>query len=133
MWTHGTSVQVQENGWGALREGKHTTVTPGNGPSKGWVHFAIPTPVVVDGAPLKARTALVRFRLGPQTSIINFQVWNANQYPAIYDQGGSYTNPIEVTLTNQPDLIGGIGISFRVDFAGAGAWIELFGAGIRFS
>jgi len=141
MWTHGTSVQVQEKGWEAraVREGYSTKVTPGNDLLFGWVHFAIPTPVMIDSAPLKAQVALIRFNIGSQASIEHFQVFNGEG--KIIDRGVKYprkrmgrAQSEEEPIQDQPVLIGGVGISIKVVFTGRDrdAWIELIGAGIQF-
>jgi len=141
MWTHGTSVQIQDKAWEtkAFREGHSTRVIPSGDNNVGWLHFAIPTPVMVDDPPLKAQSALLRFGAGPQASIIHFQVFHGIHKDAIYDQKVNYTNkdhPIEVPLTKQPVIIGGIDISIQVLFTETApkiAYIDLIGAGIRFS
>ena len=142
MWTHASSVQIENRAWEAqaLRRGRWTRVTPSGDDNWGWFHFAIPTPVMVDNVPLKAQSALIRFSAGPQASIVHFQVWNASEEPAIFDKVVNFTSTgkpqnFPVPLEYRPELIAGVGISIKVNFTrrDSDAWIELIGAGIRFS
>ncbi|KAG0043903.1 hypothetical protein BGZ89_006273, partial [Linnemannia elongata] len=73
-WTHGLGVELESRSWTALRQGFFTTVTPSTEGTFGWVHFVIPTPVIVDGTRLKAESAMIRFSTGTTAKITNFHV-----------------------------------------------------------
>jgi len=77
-WIHGTSVQFENQSWAAraLRQGFFTTVTPSDDDHGGWVHFAIPTPVIVNNERLKAQAVMIRFTTGSKASIGAVHVWD---------------------------------------------------------
>ena len=135
-WIHGTSVLLENSSWSALRQGFYTTVRPSNETTSGWVNFAIPTPVIVDGRRLNADSALVRFSTGAQASIGAFHVYDGEK--KILDHNGTnYRGQLQLVkeaIPNRPEVLWGTGISIRVDFNGTGpdAYIQLISAGIDF-
>jgi hypothetical protein len=137
-WIHGTSVQFENQSWAvrALRQGAFTTVTPSNEATSGWVHFAIPTPVIVNDVRLKAQSALIRFSTGPQASVGAVHVWDGETN--IYERNGvNYKGNLQFireVIPNQPEVKWGINISILLNFNGRGpdAWVQLISAGIDF-
>src|SRR4051794_18727583 len=67
-WVHGVNVIVPSS-WSALRQDDGTVVRPSKTTTVDWVHFPIPTPVIVSGTRLNCGTAIVRFGTGGQGSI----------------------------------------------------------------
>jgi len=135
-WIHGTSVLLESGSWSALRQGFFTTVRPSNESTSGWVHFAIPTPVIVDGQRLKAQSAMIRFSTGSQASIGAFHVYDGEK--KILDHNGTnYRGQLQFVrevIPGTPQVLWGTGISIRVDFNGNGpdAFIQLISGGIDF-
>ena len=137
-WTHGTSVQFENQSWAvrALRQGFFTTVTPSNESTNGWVHFAIPTPVIISGARSRARLASIRFSTGPQASIVAFHVYDGEtrilNLNSLNLQGTLQLN--QQAIPGTPEVQWGTGISLQVNFNGTGpdAWVQLISAGIDF-
>jgi hypothetical protein len=137
-WTHGTSVQFENHSWAlrSLRQGFYTTVTPSNDVTSGWVHFAIPTPVIVNGVRLKAESAMIRFTTGPQASIGAIHVWDGET--KLYERNGTnYKGKnqfVREVISNRPEVKWGTGISVLVNFNGTGAdaYVQLISAGIDF-
>lgn len=138
-WIHGTSVQFENHSWAAraLRQGYFTTVTPSNESLSGWVHFAIPTPVIVNNKRSKAESVMIRFTTGSHASIGAVHVWDGetaiyvrNQVSYKADKRGF----VRDMIPNQPEVEWGTSISIFVIFDGRGvnSWIELIGAGIEF-
>ena len=131
-WTHGTSVQFQNQSWAvrAPRQGFGTTVTPSNEATSGWVHFAIPTA----GVNLKTQLAMICFSTGSQASIGAVHVFDGEnrilQKDSLNLKGPFHTEPI----SNKPEVKLGTGISLQLNFNGTGpdAWIQLIGAGMEF-
>jgi len=137
-WLHGTGVQFENQSWAvrSLRQGPYTTVTPSNESTSGWVHFPIPTPVIVDGVRLKVQSAMIRFSTGPQASIGAIHVWDGED--RIYERNGvAYRGDrqfVRETLNNRPEVKWGTVICVLVNFNGRGpdAWVQLISGGIDF-
>ena len=138
VWIHGTSVQIENHSWAARshRQGLFTTVIPSNETTSGWVHFAIPTPVIVNNVRLKAQSAMVHFTTGQQASIGSVHVWDGETILYVKDQVNYKGNRavVQEVIPNMPEVNWGVGISVLVNFNGTGpdAWIRLIGAGVEF-
>ena len=137
-WIHGTAVQFENESWAvrALRQGFYTTVTPSNEATSGWVHFAIPTPVIVNNVRLKAQSAMIRFTTGPQASIGAVHVWDGETRIFNHD-GVNYKGNLQFVrevIPGTPEVKWGTNISILLNFNGRGAdaWVELISAGIDF-
>ncbi len=137
-WIHGTSVQFENESWAvrALRQGFFTTVTPSNESTSGWVHFAIPTPVIVNNERLKAQSAMIRFTTGPQASIGSVHVWDGETRIYAHD-GVNYKGNLQFVrevIPDRPEVKWGTNISILINFNGRGAdaWVQLISAGIDF-
>ena len=135
-WIHGTAVELENQSWPALRQGFYTTVRPSNESTSGWVHFPIPTPVIVNGVRLKAQSAMIRFTTGAQASIGAVHVYDGEK--KILDHNGTnYRGSLQFVrevIPGTPEVLWGTGISILVNFNGSGpdAYIQLIGAGIDF-
>ena len=137
-WIHGTSVQFENKSWEvrSLRQGFFATVVPSNENTSGWVHFAIPTPVIVNNVRLKAQSAMIRFTTGPQASIGAVHVWDGET--KLFEHNGvNYKGNLQFVrevIPGMPEVKWGVGISVLVNFNGRGpdAWIQLISAGVDF-
>jgi hypothetical protein len=134
-WTNGVDVALETNSWSALRQGFGTIVRPSPGNTSGWVHFAIPTPVILSNVRVKAGQALVRFTTGPQGSIGAFHVYDGEKNIA-QQNGLNLTGTLQFATQQlgRPEVLWGTGISLLVNFngTGPGAWVQLIAAGIDF-
>ncbi|KAI5776398.1 hypothetical protein EDC01DRAFT_792128 [Geopyxis carbonaria] len=135
-WTHGVDVQLEDKTWSALRQGFGTQVRPASGATSGWVHFAVPTPVLVDGARLKAGAGMARFLTGANAQIIGFHVYDGEKRILARD-GLSYKGALQMVrevLPNNPEVLWGTEISLCVQFQGNGAeaYVNFVSAGIDF-
>jgi hypothetical protein len=135
-WIHGTSVELESKSWSALRQGFYTTLRPSNETTSAWVHFAIPTPVIVNGVRLKAQSAMIRFTTGPQASIGAVHVYDGERKIAEHN-GTNYRGALQFIregIPNTPEVLWGTGISILVNCNGNGpdAYIQLISAGIDF-
>lgn len=136
-WTHGSGVVLESKpSWNVLRQAFFSTIRPSRGDYAGWVHFAIPTPVVFDGRRLKAKTAYVRFATGSTAAITHFHVFDGEAKIASFDdvdlRGGIYDKTMQ--LPNAGIVKYGVGISLKLEFSGTGEsdFIRLVSAGIDF-
>ncbi|KAH8645876.1 hypothetical protein BGZ60DRAFT_438428 [Tricladium varicosporioides] len=135
-WTHGLGVELESSSWSALRQGFFTTVRPSNESISGWVHFVIPTPVIVDGTRLKAESAMIRFSTGSGAKITNFHVYDGETKIANYN-GLSLSGNLQFVREAVPDhhqVLWGTAISLCVQFSGNGPndYIQFISAGIDF-
>jgi hypothetical protein len=134
-WTHGLGLELETPTWSALRQGFYTTVRPDT-KLFGWVHFVIPSPVIIDGNRLKAESAIVRFTTGPSAAITNFHVYDGEKIIAEYN-GLSFTGNsvfLREAIPNNPQVFWGTAISIGVQFSGSGTgdYVQFIGAGIDF-
>jgi len=135
-WTHGVGVDLENKSWPALRQGFFTTVRPSNESTSGWVHFAVPTPVIVDGVRLKAQSAMIRFSTGAQASVGAIHVWDGEK-KILNKNGTNYKGSLQFireVIPGSPEVLWGTEISVLVNFNGTGpdAYIQLISAGIDF-
>jgi hypothetical protein len=135
-WTHGLGVELESSSWSALRQGFFTTVRPSNEGTFGWVHFVIPTPVIVDGTRLKAQSAMIRFSTGSTAKITNFHVYDGETKIAEYNGLALSGNLqfVRQAVPNNHQVLWGTGISLGVQFSGTGVndYVQFIGAGIDF-
>lgn len=84
-----------------------------------WVHFQIPTPVIVDGTRLRAGSVLLRFRTGPGAAIGAVHVWDGSHRIAAHN-GLNLTSANVTTrrfgVPNSPKVYWGLGISVNIKF-----------------
>ncbi|KAH7307933.1 hypothetical protein BKA65DRAFT_520315 [Rhexocercosporidium sp. MPI-PUGE-AT-0058] len=135
-WTHGLGVELESRSWSALRQGFFTTVRPSNEGTFGWVHFVIPTPVIVDGTRLKAESAMIRFSTGSTAKITNFHVYDGEVKIAEYN-GLSLAGSLQFVrepVPNHHQVLWGTAISLGVQFQGTGPqdYVQFISAGIDF-
>lgn len=135
-WIHGTSVQLQGGSWSVIRQGRFAVLRPSNDSTSGWVHFAIPTPVILSDVRSRAQSAMIRFSTGPQASIGAVSVYDGEVL--LWEHSGrdykGYLQFVREVIPGSPEVLWGVGISILVNFQGNGpdAWIELISAGIDF-
>ncbi|KAH0565731.1 hypothetical protein GP486_000873 [Trichoglossum hirsutum] len=136
-WTHGLGVELETPSWSALRQGFYTTVRPSSGSTFGWVHFVIPTPVIVDGNRLRAVTAWIRYAAGSSAKITNFHVYDGEKKIAGFDGLALNANAISNdtrSVPGGPAVLWGTAISLGVQFSGNGPndYVQFVSAGIDF-
>ncbi|KAG4427663.1 hypothetical protein IFR05_016854 [Cadophora sp. M221] len=135
-WTHGLGVELESRSWSALRQGFFTTVRPSDEGTFGWVHFVIPTPVIVDGTRLKAESAMIRFSTGSTAKITNFHVYDGEVKIAEYNglSLGGNLQFVREAVPNHHKVLWGTAISLGVQFQGTGPqdYVQFIAAGIDF-
>lgn len=121
MWVHGHNMQIEysdrlDSIWRAgmfIRiEGKPST--------KNWFHFAIPTPVIVDGNRLRAGSVMVRFKTGSVDAFIRaIHVYDGERRIATHNNLNLAPNNWEwprFDIPGNPEIRWGLGISIGVGF-----------------
>ncbi len=121
MWIHGHIMQIEyperldlERRYGFFVQVRGKPFT-GN-----WFHFAVPTPVIVDGERLRVGSVLLRFRTGPGATIVAVHVYDGEEKISAHDglqlspQGGFAMMRFDVPA--HPYIKLGLGISIGVKF-----------------
>ncbi|TRT52779.1 MAG: hypothetical protein EWV85_15140 [Microcystis aeruginosa Ma_QC_C_20070703_M131] len=121
MWVHGHSMQIEYPDRLDLekRMGFYIQVR-GKPFTSNWFHFAIPTPVIVDGTRLLVGSVMIRFRTGPGASVYAVHVYDGETKIAAHDglnlspQSGFSWPRFDVPT--HPPIRWGLGISIGVRF-----------------
>lgn len=120
MWTHGHGGHIEypdrislETRYGSLIRFRGKPFT------SNWVHFEVPTPVIVDGRRLRVGSVMIRFRAGPGAYVHAVHVWDGERRIAAYD--GLNLSPRgfiwpRFDVPNHPYIGFGLGISVGVKF-----------------
>ena len=127
MWVHGHSMQIEypdriQSVW---RAGFYIRVQ-GKPNTSNWLHFAIPTPVIVDDRRLSVGSVMVRFRSSSDKAIIHaVHIYDGETKIASHDglslaPQGSFDWP-RFDVPTHPDIKWGLGISIGVRFEGTSA------------
>ncbi len=134
MWVHGHSLQVEVPSKGIVERKGFSAKYTANGSETNWLHFAIPTPVIVNDARLKAESVLIRFRCeGARVTAIH--VYDGETKIAGKDKLnlGSLQWQVErLNVPGTPQVKWGLGISILVAFGPDDHCIEFSGAGCDF-
>ena len=139
-WVHGTSMQVEyPSRVTSIRHTGPFVRIEGSEGQNTWVHFAVPTPTVVDGTRTRINAALVSFRTRSHAKVNEVIVYDGEKRIAehmdINLEGDHLDARFEVPGSPEANL--GINITVGVQF-GANApnvramQIEIVGAGIEF-
>ncbi|MDX2072069.1 MAG: DUF6623 family protein [Haliscomenobacter sp.] len=142
-WTHGSGVQIEnpENLKQVTRYAFFTKLVgkPGTGT---WVHFAVPTPVIVDNQRLKLESAMIRVRCNStKVCVANFHVCDGEDRFFVKDRLNlavlDWQSPLHRELIRpERPVLWGIGVTLYIAFNGttdAENTIELASAGCDFS
>ena len=136
-WTHGHSVSAHR-GIPVQREGPHARVAlfPGDN----WLHFAIPTPVIVNDRRLRAESVLLNFSTGDGTVIKDVHVYDGDNLISRFDNVNSRSGlgvwqMDRWRIASPPEVFLAIGISVNAVVSGDGAeqpFVVLGAAGCDF-
>jgi hypothetical protein len=136
MWTHGHSLQVEIPTKGNVeRKGFSAKYTSNSGASPNWLHFAVPTPVIVNDARLKVESVLVRFRCGGSGRVKAIHIYDGENKIAGKDNlnlGPTQWHVERLDVPGTPKVEWGLGISILVDFGPDDRWVEFSAAGCDF-
>lgn len=136
MWTHGHNLQVEfpQNGTVEHKGFSAKYISSGAG-KPNWLHFAIPTPVLVNDKRLKVGSVLIRFRCGTGGVIKAIHVYDAENKIAGKDNLNlNFTewHLERVDVPADPLILWSLGISILVDFGANERWVEFSAAGCDF-
>ena len=139
-WVHGSSMQVEyPDRLTAVRHTGPFVRIEGSEGQNTWLHFAVPTPTVVDGARTRINAALVSFRTRSHAKVNEVIVYDGEKRIAehmdINLEGDHLDARFEVPGSPEANL--GINITVGVQFGNnapnvRAMQIEIVGAGIEF-
>jgi hypothetical protein len=132
-WTHGNSVLAEgPNPLTVERLGFGGRVSPNSQRSTGWVHFAIPTPVIVDEVRLNIDSFLARFQTGSAGKIIRVDAYDGEtQLISIAQDLSGSLQTKRWDVPSHPQVLWGLDLSLLCEFANTGgeAWVLFHAAG----
>lgn len=121
MWTHGSSIEIEypDRISSVWRSGLYTRIDGKPGTSN-WLHFAIPTPVIVFDTRLKADSALIRFRTASVDAWVkSVHIYDGETKIASHDNlnlAPSEFSMERFDIPTNPEMRYGLGISIGVAF-----------------
>ena len=121
MWVHGHSMEVEYPNRLSLAKRMGFYIRTRGKPFTGnWFHFAIPTPVIVDGKPLLVGSVMIRFRTGPGASVHAVHIYDGERKIAAHNglnlsPKGRFVWP-RFDVPTHPPIRWGLGISIGVRF-----------------
>ena len=143
-WVHGSSVQMEREGYfiSKRRTGYGAYFNSHNPPGKGeWFHFAIPTPVILDGQRASLKKIFVFYKTEGTAKITAIHVYDAGKKIKAFDNlslSGDHSKKVDQhnswVIIPTPKMEFGLGISVLVDFGAAttsgvpGIWFVTAGA-----
>jgi hypothetical protein len=135
MWTHGTSLQIEtpNNFVSATPYGFYKALI-GRSNTSSWVHFQIPTPLIVNDVRLKASSVLLNFKTSSSSAQVKaVHVYDGDTRIATFGNLNLYGNVgmVRFTLSNAPLIYEGLNISVLTSFD-AQSEIDFISAGCDF-
>jgi subtilisin family serine protease len=86
MWTHGSNVEVENSGGiAAMKRTGFCGAFAGKPGTGNWFHFAVPTPVIVEGKRLRLDSIIVMFQTDPDVTVTNIHIYDGPQKIESYD------------------------------------------------
>lgn len=140
MWAHGHSMVIEypdriQSEW---RAGFYIRVVGRSGTTN-WLHFAIPTPVIVNDNRLAIDSGLVRFRSkSSHAAITNVHIFDGENRIAAHDGlnvAPSALGMQRYAVPGKPEVRWGIGLTLGVRFSGSTNeqnTMEIASAGVDF-
>jgi Matrixin/Putative peptidoglycan binding domain len=138
-WVHGTAVQIEvpEQLESVRRYGFFTRVV-GKPNSTNWLHFAIPTPVIENGARRTFGPCMVRFSTGGTNALVRDVHLFDGENRVVMHNGVNLSGSQPFTrfgIAHAPKVLWGVGVTLGVSFGGGDAnarTIDLISAGCDF-
>jgi hypothetical protein len=121
MWVHGHSMNIEhpDRIASVWRAGFFGRIIGRSGQST-WIHFPVPTPVIVDDNRLRIESVLVRFRTTPTDAwVAAAHVYDGERKIASHDGLHDAPGAWEVkrfAVPGTPEIRWGVGISINVQF-----------------
>ena len=135
MSVHGHSMQIEKkDGIKKVERKRFHIRVEGKKSTQTWFHFAIPTPVILNGKQLRAKSVNLRFMTdSKQVLVKHIQVYDGEKRIVIHsnvDLGGELFDK-QFDVHGYPKVKGGLGISIAAIFLSDGS-MEFISAGCTF-
>lgn len=136
MWTHGHSVQVEYPGKGTVElKGFSSKYMSSGAALPNWLHFAIPTPVIINDKRVRVGSVLIRLRTGGGGVVKAIHVYDGEK--KLTEKNNLNLKPKQwdvprVDVSGTPEVMWGVGISILVDFSADDRWVEFSAVGCDF-
>lgn len=124
LWTHGHTVTVEypDRLRSVWRAGFFSRLT-GRPRTTNWLHFAVPTDLIVEDKRQMIDSAMLRFRTpGSGARVTNVHIYDGEHRIAAYD-GLNLAHPAfgfdRFAVPGRPDVVWGLGLSIGVSFDGS--------------
>jgi hypothetical protein len=131
MWTHGTSVQVENPGVVNIIRFEDYTSVGGNPGGATWLHFAIPTPVILSDVRQQIDSLVLVFETISGATVTNVHIYDGERRIKEHNNlnlSGNWEYAV-LDVPEKPVVSWGVGISVRVSFAPGGGISNLRGQG----
>lgn len=138
---HGSCLVAEDNAWVVLRRGYGATVTPSNTTNRGWLHFPIPTPVMVNDRRVRATKIIIKFTTGENAFVVGVGSHDGEK-DLLFVQNLRISGPLQdlaLDIGARPEICAGMVVSVEVVFEArynpdrnAGTWIEFFSVTVEF-
>jgi hypothetical protein len=135
-WVHAAALEVEypERVESQARMGFACHVR-GRAGTDNWIHFAIPTPVIVQDRRLKAGSVMLRFKSSDGALVHAVHIYDGERRIAAHDglsvQPSSWSAE-RYSVPGSPEVQWGLGISVGVRFPAAGGQLDFSSAGCDF-
>ena len=142
FWVHGTTVKMEREGYFISKQfAGYAAIFRTYGVE--WFHFAIPTPVILDGIRSSLKKVFIFYKTEGITKITAIHVYDAGKKIATFDNlslAGDHSSAVDQFnswfIMPSPEMLFGLGISVLVDFGaqttGTVPAISFFAAGADF-
>jgi hypothetical protein len=117
MWVHGNNMSIQDpvTVVNEARKGNGIHFQVIDVPLNIWVHFSIPTPVMVDGDRLRLASVLIQFVSDPKAYVEDVHVWDGDKKVAWWnDQHLSGTHTARFDVKGDVRVKRGLDVAIRV-------------------
>jgi serine/threonine protein kinase len=138
---HGSCLVTEDNSWIVLRRGYGATVTPSNTSNRGWLHFPIPTPVMVNDRRVRATKVIIKLRTGDK-AFVSIVGSHDGEKDILWVQNLRVSGPLQdlaLDIGARPEILGGLVVSLEVTFEtqyfpdrNAGTWVEFYSVAVEF-
>jgi len=141
LWMHGVNMQVEYPArLTSVRATGPFVRIEGTRGQNTWLHFPLPTPVVLDGVRMRIERAYVSFRTRDHASVDEVIIYDGESRIAEHmdlDLRGEHLD-YRVDVPGNPDLHGGINVTLGVRFDDTAPdvrsmQIEVIGVGLEYS
>ena len=139
LWVHGHSAEIEDPALASIERKRNSVRISGSQNSTNWLHFAIPTPIIVDNYRIQPVWLQFRYKTTGGASIYRVDVYDGENRIKSYENtedrrdGEWYHFSEPLGIENEQNVnYYGIGVSIGLKFDWTNSLIEFEGAGCTF-